>query len=540
MIEVQGHRGSKGTHKENTLAAFQEGIDAGCVGLELDLRMTKDQEIIIHHDPIKENSSLDKDTPTLQDLFDLVKTQKIELNLEIKWEASLTTSPREFVKRIVDLVEKNGFEKRVAYSSFSDKVLLEVRRCDPLAKIGFLNDKSLEELQRVGTSLHAAVLSPHHTLLTNREDVTKLQKTGARVIPWTVDQIKRLQELIEMGIDGVITNYPRKFIQYLSAMLFFLMLPLFGEEIDVAVIGGGPAGLSAAMYSVRSGLSTVVIKGEEPGGQITLSHLVENYPGFAEGINGADLGAQMQEQATRFGATLMGGKVVKADLSKRPFRLQLDSGKEIQAKSVIIASGSRTKWLGIPSEEALKGRGVNSCAVCDGFLFKGQEVVVVGGGDAALEDALYLANLATKVTVIHRGPKLRASKVLQEEALQNKKIEIVYDTVVEEILDVTKGSVEGVRLKNLATKKVQTLPCRGVFIAIGHIPNTEIVKGQLVLNESGYIVTEPFSTKTKIEGVFAAGDVSNPQYRQAVVAAGFGCMAATDAFHFMQKQGKKK
>jgi thioredoxin reductase (NADPH) len=312
------------------------------------------------------------------------------------------------------------------------------------------------------------------------------------------------------------------------------------DAVDVAVIGGGPAGLTAAIYSTRAGLSTVVVEGEEPGGQITLSYLIENYPGFPQGINGQELGIHMQGQAARFGATLMNGKVIEAELSKRPFRLKLDNGKELYAKSVIIASGSRTKWLGLPSEEALKGKGVNSCAVCDGFLFKGQAVVVVGGGDAALEDALYLSNLATKVTLIHRGPKFRASKVLQEAVLGNNKIEIVYNTVLEEILDVKKGNVEGVCVKNLSTKKNQTIPCSGVFIAIGHIPNTEIFKGALQLNELGYIITEPFSTKTKIDGVFAAGDVSNPHYRQAVVAAGFGSMAAIDAFQYIQKQGRGK
>ncbi len=314
---------------------------------------------------------------------------------------------------------------------------------------------------------------------------------------------------------------------------------LAAEVKEVVIIGGGPAGYTAGLYSARSGLSTLVIEGEEPGGQIALSVKVENFPGFPTGISGVDLGSNIKEQALQFGAKVVSETVKEADLSARPFRLKLQSGKEVYAQSLIIATGSRTKWLGLPSEEALLGSGVNSCAVCDGFLFKGKEVVVVGGGDTALEDALYLAKFATKVTVIHRRESLRASQVLQKRAFENPKIQFIYNNVVEEILDVTKGSVEGVILKNVITGETALYSCHGVFIAIGHIPNTELFKNQLDLDEGGYIQVQPHSTITSISGVFAAADVADSHYRQAIVAAGTGSMAAIDAFHYLQQTQTK-
>ncbi len=309
---------------------------------------------------------------------------------------------------------------------------------------------------------------------------------------------------------------------------------------EVVIIGGGPAGLTAALYSARSGLSTLVIEGEEPRGQIALSSNVENFPGFPKGIAGFDLGSNIREQAIKFGAIPLLDKVVTADLSERPFRLKLKGGKEIYAETLIIATGARTKWLGIPSEAALMGKGVNSCAICDGFLFRKKEVIVVGGGDTALEDALYLTNFATKVTVIHRRDSLRASEVLQKRAFANPKIHFIYDTVVEEILDINKGSVEGVLLKNITTNETYLYSCDGVFIAIGHVPNTELFTQSLELDSAGYIIAQPYSTKTSVPGVFAAGDVADPKYKQAIIAAGFGSMAAIDAFHFIKENQNKE
>lgn len=314
----------------------------------------------------------------------------------------------------------------------------------------------------------------------------------------------------------------------------FFFASLSADTKDVVVIGGGPAGYTAALYGARSGLTTALIEGEEMGGQIALSNKVENYPGFPEGINGFELGERMRKQAMQCGAESLTDVVVDVDLSCRPFHLKLQGGKELYAKTLIIATGSRTKWLGLSSEKALIGKGVNSCAICDGVLFRGKEVVVVGGGDTALEDAIYLANFASKVTVVHRRNLLRASEVLQKAAFANAKICFVYDVVVEEIKDVEKGSVTGVVLKNVVTHKSSLYPCEGVFIAIGHIPNTELVKRFLKLDHEGYICVEPFSAKTSVPGVFAAGDVSDPHYRQAVIAAGSGAMAAIDAFEFIK------
>lgn len=330
-------------------------------------------------------------------------------------------------------------------------------------------------------------------------------------------------------------------MKYWFISLCALTCHLFAEtSFDVAIIGSGPAGLTASIYAVRSGLSTIVIEGKEVGGQITLSSKVENFPGFPQGIEGLSLTEKMREQAKEAGVDFCSEEVKEVYLLGYPFLMKTSSDRSIQAKSVIIATGATPRWLGIPSETALRGKGVNTCAVCDGFLYKGKEVVVVGGGDASLEDALYLSNLAAKVTVIHRRKELRASKVLQETAFAKKNIFFIYDAVVEEILDVKKGFVEGVVIKNQMTQEKRQIPCQGIFIAIGHIPSSYLFKGQIDLNEEGYIVLEPFSTKTSVQGVFAAGDVADPKYRQAVVAAGFGAMAAIDAFQFLQKVKTQK
>ncbi len=323
----------------------------------------------------------------------------------------------------------------------------------------------------------------------------------------------------------------------LTALLLASSLP---QEEDVVIMGSGPAGMTAAIYAARSGLSTLVIEGDETGGQIALSYKVDNFPGFPEGISGEELVENMRKQAFRFGARIQSSKVSSVDMSKRPFLLKLEGGKEIIAKSIIIASGASTKWLEIPSEAALIGKGVNSCAVCDAPFFIDKEVVVVGGGDSALEDALYLANYASKVTVIHRSENLRASKYLQEQVSLNQKIQYVWNATIDEIKDPINEKVTGVNLRDVETKKVRFFPCEGVFVAIGHAPNTQLFIGELDLDQAGYIVTKAHSTETAIEGVFAAGDVADPKYRQAITAAGSGSMAAIDAYQFIQKQKGKK
>lgn len=319
---------------------------------------------------------------------------------------------------------------------------------------------------------------------------------------------------------------------------FTLFSNLFAEQ--VVILGSGPAGLTAAIYASRTGLSTLVIEGTEPGGQIALSHIVENFPGFPEGINGFELGMKMREQSLRFGTQIRTTKIVKADLSQRPFTLWQESGEILSADTLIIASGASAKWLGLESEKALIGKGVSSCATCDAFLFKGKEVVVVGGGDTALEDALFLARYATKVSIVHRRDQLRASKYLQNKAFAHPKIHFIWNSIVEEVLDLKEGKVTGVVIGNLLDQTHQFYPCSGVFIAIGHAPNTQLFQGQLALDEAGYIQTEPHATETNIPGVFAAGDVADPRYRQAITAASSGCKAAIDADHFIQKMGSEE
>lgn len=310
---------------------------------------------------------------------------------------------------------------------------------------------------------------------------------------------------------------------------------------QVLILGSGPAGLTAAIYTARAGLTTLVLEGEEPGGQIALSYAVDNFPGFPEGINGYELGVNMREQAKRFGATIQQGTVIEVDLSQRPFTVTLKGGQVITAESLIVASGASAKWLNIPSERALIGKGVSSCAICDGAFYKNKEVIVVGGGDTAIEDALFLANYASKITVIHRRDMLKASKHLQDRAFANPKIRFVWDSEVQEIAsDPTQTEVTGVVVKQVHTGEKQFFPCDGVFVAIGHTPNSEIFRGQIALNDAGYIHTKPSCTDTDVAGVFAAGDVADPRYRQAVTAAGSGCMAGMDAYEFIQQQSNNR
>ncbi|HKA21325.1 MAG TPA: thioredoxin-disulfide reductase [Blastocatellia bacterium] len=305
---------------------------------------------------------------------------------------------------------------------------------------------------------------------------------------------------------------------------------------QVVILGSGPAGLTAAIYASRANLSPLVVEGPEPGGQLMITTDVDNYPGFAKGILGPELMEQFREQARRFGTEFLMSWVINADLSQRPFTLETED-HEIKADTLIIASGASAKWLGIPGEaptpQGFGGNGVSACATCDGFFFKGKPLVVVGGGDTAMEEATFLTKFATGVTVIHRRDTLRASKIMQDKAFRNEKIDFIWDTGVEEILGAKETGVTGVRLRNLKTQKERLFPTEGVFVAIGHKPNTDLFKGQLEMDEVGYIKTRERSTATNIPGVFACGDAQDSVYRQAVTAAGTGCMAAIDAEHFL-------
>jgi len=303
---------------------------------------------------------------------------------------------------------------------------------------------------------------------------------------------------------------------------------------NVVIIGSGCAGLTAAIYAARANLSPLVIRGREAGGQLTLTTLVENYPGFPKGVQGPELIEMMQKQAAEFGAEFLEGDVTRADLSRRPF--VLDVGPErLETRTLIIASGASAKMLGLESERKLLGHGVSTCATCDGYFFRGKPVVVVGGGDTAAEEALFLTRYATEVSVIHRRNQLRASKIMQDRLRRNEKIKFIWNSVVADVLDASKGEVTGVKLKNAPSGAETVKPCDGVFIGIGHSPNTALFRGQLEMNEVGYLKTHDGS-KTNIPGVFAAGDVQDHIYRQAVTAAGSGCMAAMDAERFLEAE----
>jgi thioredoxin reductase (NADPH) len=308
------------------------------------------------------------------------------------------------------------------------------------------------------------------------------------------------------------------------------------KHAKIIVLGSGPAGYTAAIYAARAMLRPVVIQGSQPGGQMTITTDVENYPGFADVIQGPWLMEQMAAQAAHVGAEFVMDHVTKVELGRRPFRLEGDSGDTYTCDALVIATGAQARWLGLPSEEKFKGYGVSACATCDGFFYKGKEVVVIGGGNTAVEEALFLTNFASKVTIVHRRESFRAEKIMQERLFKNPKIEVVWNSVLEEVLGTeAPPSVTGVRLKNVKTGKVSELKVDGVFTAIGHVPATELFKGQLEMTSSGYLITEPDSTRTSIPGVFAAGDVKDEVFRQAVTAAGMGCMAALEAERYLAK-----
>src|ERR1700687_2227378 len=304
---------------------------------------------------------------------------------------------------------------------------------------------------------------------------------------------------------------------------------------NVVIIGSGCAGHTAALYTARANLKPLVIEGHEPGGQLSLTTLVENFPGFPDGIEGPELIENMKKQAARFGTEYRTGHVVSADLSQRPFKINL--GKEIlQTKSLIIASGASARWLGLPNEQALIGHGVSSCATCDGFFFSGKEIAVIGGGDSAMEEAIFLTRFASKVTLIHRREQFRASKIMLDRARANSKIAFLTDTVVDDVLDVNKKEVTALRLRNLKSGESWDLPASAMFLGIGHIPNAKIFEGQLETDADGYLVTQK-NVCTRVPGVFACGDVQDRRYRQAITAAGSGCMAALEVEKYLEEEG---
>jgi thioredoxin reductase (NADPH) len=307
------------------------------------------------------------------------------------------------------------------------------------------------------------------------------------------------------------------------------------HKVKVLIIGSGPAGLSAAIYAARAALNPTLIQGIQPGGQLTITTDVENYPGFAETIQGPWLMQEMEKQAKNVGTNIVFDYVEKVEFNSKPFKAYTASGDIYEAESIIISTGAQAKWLGLKSEHEFQGYGVSGCATCDGFFYKGKDVIVVGGGNTAVEEALYLTNHAKKIYLIHRRDKLRAEKILQDRLFNNSKISVIWDTELLEIVGSDNPkSVNGVKLQNNKTKEVTDLTCEGVFIAIGHKPNTDLFKGQLAMDDENYILTEPDSTKTNIPGVFASGDVQDKIYRQAVTAAGTGCMAALEADRFLR------
>ncbi|MDP8305470.1 MAG: thioredoxin-disulfide reductase [Candidatus Chlorobium antarcticum] len=305
------------------------------------------------------------------------------------------------------------------------------------------------------------------------------------------------------------------------------------EVRDIVIIGTGPAGYTAAIYTGRANLNPLVIDGSQPGGQLMITSEIENFPGFPEGIAGPELMGRMRDQAAKFNAEFVFGSVTEADLSRRPFALTLEDGSEVLARSVIIATGANAKWLGIESEDRYRGRGVSACATCDGFFFRDSTVFVIGGGDTAMEEALYLTKFASRVVLVHRREEFRASKIMSLRASKNPKITTMLSRTVDEILGDGQ-KVTGIRLKNVETGELEDHECDGVFMAIGHAPNAQIFTGQIETDDYGYIITKKSSTETNVAGVFACGDVQDYTYRQAVTAVGTGCMAAVDAERFLE------
>lgn len=307
------------------------------------------------------------------------------------------------------------------------------------------------------------------------------------------------------------------------------------ERVNCLIIGSGPAGYTAAIYASRANLKPVLYQGIQPGGQLTITTEVENYPGYADGVQGPEMMVDFEKQAKRMGADIRFGLATKVDFTVQPYKVQIDDGDWIEAYSVIIATGASAKWLGLESEQRLNGFGVSACAVCDGFFFRGKEVAIVGAGDTAAEEALYLSKLCTNVHMLIRRDAMRASKVMQERVLNTPNIKVYWNTDTDEILG--DKTVTGVRIKNNKTDETNTIPVNGFFVAIGHQPNSEIFKGVIDMDDAGYIKTVPGTSKTNVEGVFAAGDVQDKIYRQAVTAAGSGCMAALDAERYLGAKG---
>ena len=308
------------------------------------------------------------------------------------------------------------------------------------------------------------------------------------------------------------------------------------QHHKLIILGSGPAGLTAAIYAARAILKPVVVSGREAGGQLMITSDVENYPGFPEGIKGPEMMALLKAQAARFGTEFFSGDVIDVDFSQRPFKLTLENKDSLSCDSLIISTGASARWLGMDSEKEYSGKGVSACATCDGFFFRDQDVAVVGGGDTALEEALYLANICKSVTLIHRRDEFRGSKIMQKRAVDHEKISIFWNTVIDEVLGNPVAGMTSLKVKNVKTEKVTQHPITGLFIAIGHLPNTKLFKDKLDLNENGYVKVTPGTTYTSVEGVFASGDVQDHVYRQAVTAAGTGCMAAIDAERWLAEQ----
>lgn len=308
------------------------------------------------------------------------------------------------------------------------------------------------------------------------------------------------------------------------------------ENYKVVIMGSGPAGLTAALYTARANLEPIVFEGPEAGGQLTTTTDVENFPGFPNGIMGPELMDLMREQSERFGAQCVQKAVTAVDFSKRPFRVSTED-EQILASTFIISSGATARMLGLPSERELVGYGVSTCATCDGFFFRDKELVVVGGGDSAMEESIFLTKFATRVTVVHRRDKLRASMIMQQRAGENEKIDFIWNAVVEDVLGSREDGVTGVRIKNVVTGESYVKECQGMFVAIGHTPNSEVFRGQLDMDDNGYLITGNGTSETSVAGVFAAGDIQDTRYKQAITAAGSGCMAAIDAEKFIEEHG---